>query len=86
MSPGKSVLDYQLSSDSSPVLPTKAIQPALSQQSIIVTTRTGNTEQIKPTHLIIGDSYEKVVTVTSDTDKNISLFSDIQIPTVITTE
>ncbi|CAM4876183.1 unnamed protein product [Rotaria socialis] len=86
MSPGKSVLDYQLSSDSSPVLPTKAIQPELSQQSMTVTMETSNTEQTKPAHLIRGDSYENVATFTSDINKNISLFSDIQIPTVTTTE
>ncbi|CAF4739965.1 unnamed protein product [Rotaria socialis] len=86
MSPGKSVLDYQLSSDSSPVLPTKAIQPELSQQSMTVTMETSNTEQTKPAHLIRGDSYENIATFTSDINKNISLFSDIQIPTVTTTE
>ncbi|UJR26172.1 hypothetical protein I4U23_007516 [Adineta vaga] len=67
MSPGKSVLDYQLSSDDSPTLPNQRIENQLSQQS-----------QAKSNHLIREDSYDKIVTAISDLDTEILSPSDTQ--------
>ncbi|CAF0819623.1 unnamed protein product [Rotaria sordida] len=71
MTAGKSVHDYQTSSDSSSVLPSTRtqIQPSESSTTTMVTMST--TDQPKPSHLIRRDSYDKIVTVIKDIDKEI---------------
>ncbi|CAF3622999.1 unnamed protein product [Rotaria sordida] len=71
MTAGKSVHDYQTSSDSSSVLPITRtqIQPSESSTTTMVTMST--TDQPKPSHLIRRDSYDKIVTVIKDIDKEI---------------
>ncbi|CAF0795127.1 unnamed protein product [Rotaria sp. Silwood1] len=79
MSPGKSVLDYQLSSDSSPISPASRTQIQPSEQSMTTMVTTSTTVQTKPSHLIRRDSYDKIVTAISDIDKEILSSADTQI-------
>ncbi|CAF1588275.1 unnamed protein product, partial [Adineta ricciae] len=68
MSPGKSVLDYPLSSDNSPTVPNQRLETQLSQSA-----RTNVTSQTeKSSHLIRDESYDKIVTAISDLDTEIS--------------
>jgi hypothetical protein len=67
MSPGKSALDYQLSSDSSPILQHRRVESQTSQQAT-ATAKSSSTQQTKPGHLIREDSYDKIVTAISDLD------------------
>ncbi|CAF1588435.1 unnamed protein product, partial [Adineta ricciae] len=68
MSPGKSVLDYQLSSDDSPTVPNQRLETQLSQSA-----RTDVTSQTeKSSHMIREESYDKIVTAMSDLDTDIS--------------
>ena len=76
MSPGKSVLDYQLSSDSSPVLPHRRLDSEPSQSS--TTPKSSDTQRTRESHLIREDSYDKIVTVMSDLDRNLISPSDTQ--------
>ncbi|CAF0754068.1 unnamed protein product [Rotaria sordida] len=71
MTAGKSVHDSQTFSDSSSVLPVTRtqIQPSESSTTTMVTMST--TDQPKPSHLIRRDSYDKIVTVIKDIDKEI---------------
>jgi hypothetical protein len=79
MSPGKSVLDYQLSSDTSPILPHKSIEAQVSQQSATTSTaKSSDIQRTKESHLIREDSYDKIVTAISDLDSEIISPSDIQ--------
>jgi hypothetical protein len=75
MSPGKSVLDYQLSSDNSPVLPHKRIETQPSPRS---TTTSFKSSSAQPSHLIREDSYDKIVTAISDLDTVMISPSDTQ--------
>ena len=77
MSPGKSVLDYQLSSDGSPILPHRRVESESSQQAT-TTAKTSSTQRTKPGHLIREDSYDKIVTAISDLDTDIISPSDVQ--------
>ena len=78
MSPDKSVLDYQLSSDSSPILLRKRLEMGPSQQSTTTTVKSSVDEQMKPSYLIRDDSYDKIVDAISDIDNEIRSSTDIQ--------
>jgi hypothetical protein len=68
MSPGKSVLDYELTADGSPILPRKRIEPESSQPSTTTTVTQTNTPRVKGKHLIRRDSYDKILTAIADLD------------------
>ena len=67
LSSGRSVLDYELSSDTSPTL-TRDIseKPSLSPSSN--TSRLVSNQRTKPNHLIRGESYDKIITAIADLD------------------
>lgn len=76
MSPGKSVLDYELTSDGSPILHRKHIE---SPQSTTTTSiKNTNISRIKGKHLIREDSYDKIITAIADLDKEITPPLDTQ--------
>ncbi|CAF4674775.1 unnamed protein product [Rotaria sp. Silwood2] len=86
LSPGKSVLDYDLSSDSSLISPTSRTKIQPLEQTTTTTTVVSTTEQTKPSHLIRRDSYDKIITVISDIDKEIASPSDTQTSSSTITE
>ncbi|CAF1474730.1 unnamed protein product [Adineta steineri] len=71
MSPNKSVLDYELSADGSPILHHKRIESPTS-------TRNAYTQRMKTKHMIREDSYDKIVVAIKDLDSEITPPSDIQ--------
>ena len=68
MSPGKSALDYDLSSDSSPILLHRSVETNTSPTTSATTTA----RRTPASHLIRGDSYDKIVTAIADLDKEIT--------------
>ncbi|CAF4286775.1 unnamed protein product, partial [Adineta steineri] len=66
MSPGKSVLDYEVSSDGSPILKHKNIESQLPQQSTTVLDQSSNISRITPSHLIHDHSQDNIITARSD--------------------
>lgn len=65
MSPGKSALDYEMTSDGSPILPRKQIEHELPQQSTM-------TSRAKGKYLIRDDSYDKIITAIADLDNELT--------------
>ncbi|CAF1092250.1 unnamed protein product [Rotaria sordida] len=83
MSPGQSVLDYELTSDGSPILKRKLIE---SQQSTVPLTNT-NTQCSKAKYLIRDDSNDKIVTAMEDLNIELTpVPSNIQKSTTIEIE
>ncbi len=81
MSPGKSVLDYELTADGSPILQRKHTEPQLSQP--LTTVRNTNIQRVKVRHLIREDSYDKIRTAIADLDNELSPPPEVQ--TITTT-
>jgi len=77
MSPGKSVLDYELTFDGSPILQRKPIESQPSQQST-ASVRNTNIPRVKSKYLIRDDSYEKIMTAIADLDDELTPPPDIQ--------
>ena len=77
LSPGKNVLDYQLSSDDSPTLQQRDIGDDSSLHS---TTTQQNTaaQRRQASHLIREDSYDKIVTAISDLDTELTSLSEVE--------
>ena len=63
MSPSKSVLDYELSSDSSPILPHRSVETNVSPNA--------TARRTPSSHLIREDSYDKIVTAIADLDEEL---------------
>jgi hypothetical protein len=83
MSPGKSVLDYELTIDGSPILQRKCIEPESSQQSTATHT---NTPRVKGKYLIRDDSYDKIITAIADLDNEWTPSPENQDPTTTVIE
>lgn len=75
MSPGKSVLDYELTADGSPILQRKNIE---SQQSTTSSVKNTNIQRIKGKYLIREDSYDKIITAIADLDDELTPPPDTQ--------
>jgi hypothetical protein len=71
MSPGKSVLDYELTSDGSPILQRKHIESQPSQEST-TPVRSTNIQRVKGKYLIRDDSYDKIITAITDLDNELT--------------
>ncbi|CAF4201248.1 unnamed protein product, partial [Adineta steineri] len=71
MSPNKSVLDYELSADGSPILHHKRIESPTS-------TRNAYMQRMKTKHMIREDSYDKIVVAIKDLDNEITPPSDVK--------
>jgi hypothetical protein len=81
ISPSKSVLDYDFSSNGSPILQPKRIELQPSEQS---TTSVRNTyiQRIKAGDLIRDDSYDKLITAITDLDNEMTPPPDTQMPSL----
>jgi hypothetical protein len=85
MSPGKSVLDYELTSDGSPILPRKGIESQPSEQST-TPIKSIEKQRVKGKHLIRGDSYDKIVTAIADLDNEMTPPPDVPKPITVIEE
>ena len=80
LSSGRSVLDYELSSDTSPTL-TRDISEKPSLSPSPNTSRLVSNQRTKPSHLIRGESYDKIITAIADLDVGLtSLVEEGELP------